>query len=176
MAARQNEDKMKKKVVGIFPYLDDLIRGINALRKANVTIEDVFSPTPRHEIQEILDSRPSAVRYFTFFGGILGVLFGLGLAIYAHLQWKFITGGKPVIPWIPFVVIAFECCILVAVLSTILGLMVKTRMPRFKLSDGYDPRFTEDRFGLVAVCKDAQQEEVRRMLEDSGAEEVKCLK
>ena len=35
----------------------------------------------------------------------LVLLFGLvGLAVYAHLSFRFVTGGKPILPPIPFVV------------------------------------------------------------------------
>ena len=170
---RRNDDHVKKRVVGIFYYLDDLLKGVEAVKKANFVIEDVFSPMARREIQEVLGLRSSPVRYFTLVGGILGVLFGLGLGAYAHLQWKLVTGGKPVVPWIPFVVIAFECCILLGVLSTVVGLSIKNRMPRFRLPDGYDPRFTEDRFGLLVSCTESERAEVSRIMKETGADEIK---
>jgi len=99
-----------------------------------------------HEIEEALQLKPSSIRYFAWVGGAVGTLFGLALATYAHLQWHLITSGKPVLAWIPFFVIAFECCILFGVLSTLLGLSILTRLPRFWLSDAYDSRFSQDRF------------------------------
>ena len=89
------------------------------------------------------------------------------------LQWNLITGGKPVLAWIPFFVIAFESCILVSVLSTLIGLSIMTRLPRLRLSDAYDPRFSQDRFGIVVSCGEGEQETVSRMLKEAGAEEVK---
>ena len=173
MIERFNADTKNRRVIGIFSYLDDLLKGIKTLREADLSIESVFSPAPRREIEEALRPGPSPVRYFTFFGGLLGVLFGLGLAIYAHLQWKLITGGKPVIAWIPFVVIAFECCILIGVISTILGMSIKNRMPRFRLPEDYDSRFTDDRFAISVSCPEDKYEEVSRILREAGAEEIK---
>ena len=173
MAIRQNDDHTKKRVIGIFHYLDDLLKGIDAVKKANFVIEDVFSPTARREIQEVLGFKSSPVRYFTLVGGILGIIFGLGLGVYAHLQWKLVTGGKPILPWIPFVIIAFECCILLGVLSTVIGLSIKNRMPRFRLPAGYDPRFTEDRFGLLVSCTAFEEAEVSRLMKEAGADEIK---
>jgi hypothetical protein len=170
---RQHKHESRPGVVGIFSYLDDVLLCIRLLREGRWTIEHVYSPTPRHEIQAVLDLRTSSIQYFTFVGGAVGALFGLALATYAHLQWHLITSGKPVLAWIPFFVIAFECCILFGVLSTLLGLSIMTRLPRFRLSDAYDSRFSQDRFGILVSCDEAEQETVLKLLTEAGAEEVR---
>ena len=37
-------------------------------------VDTIFSPIPSHEINEALGLKPSPVRYFTLFGGILGIV------------------------------------------------------------------------------------------------------
>jgi hypothetical protein len=170
---RQQNHESRPGVVGIFSYLDDVMLCIRLLREGRWTIEHVYSPTPRHEIQAVFDLRTSSIRYFTFVGGAVGALFGLALPTYAHLQWHLITSGKPLLAWIPFFVIAFECCILFGVLSTLLGLSIMTRLPRFRLSDAYDSRFSQDRFGILVSCDEAEQETVLKLLMEAGAEEVR---
>ena len=170
---RQHNHESRPGVVGIFSYLDDVLLCIRRLREGRWTIEHVYSPTPRHEIQAVLDLRTSSIRYFTFVGGAVGALFGLALATYAHLQWHLITSGKPVLAWIPFFVIAFECCILFGVLSTLLGLSIMTGLPRFRLSDAYDSRFSQDLFGILVSCDEAEQETLLILLVEAGAEEVR---
>ena len=164
-----------KGVVGIFAYLDDLLKAIHALNGANFRIDQVHSPTARHEIHEALGCGSSPIRYFTLAGGAIGVLFGLALATYAHVQWHLITSGKPVLAWIPFFVIAFECCILFGVLSTLLGLSIMSGLPRFRIPVSYDPRFSQDRFGILVSCGEEEEETVTRLLRDAGAEEVKTV-
>jgi len=73
-------------------------------------------------------------------------------------------------------VIAFECCILVSVLSTLVGLSIMTRLPRLRLSDAYDHRFSQDRFGIVVSCGENEQETVSRLLKEAGAEEVRNIR
>ena len=164
-----------KGVVGIFAYLDDLLKAIRTLNGANFRIDQVHSPTPRHEIQEALGGGSSPIRHFTLAGGAIGVLFGLALATYAHVQWYLITSGKPVLAWIPFFVIAFECCILFGVLSTLLGLSIMSGLPRFRLPSSYDPRFSQDLFGILVSCGEEEEETVARLLRDAGAKEVKTV-
>jgi molybdopterin-containing oxidoreductase family membrane subunit len=174
MFGQPDRDKTKR-VVGVFPFLDDLRACLARVEKTPFRIEDVYSPVPRHEIQEALRTKPSPLRYFTLIGGGVGALLGLALAAYAHAQWNLITGGKPVLAWVPFFVIAFESCILVSVLSTLVGLSIMTRLPRLRLSDAYDPRFSQDRFGIVVSCGESEQETLSRMLKEAGAEEVRTV-
>ena len=54
-----------------------------------------------------------------------------------------------------FFVIAFEGCILGGVLATVIGMIVKNRLFHFHLPEGYDPRFSQDQFGLFVICPEA---------------------
>jgi len=169
----QGSHDTRREVLGIFSHLDAVLACIRRLKESQWTVEHVYSPAPLHEIQEALGLRPSSVRYFTLVGGALGALFGVALAMYAHVQWLLITSGKPVLAWIPFFVIAFECCILFGVLSTLLGLSIMTRLPRFRLPDAYDPRFSQDCFGILVSCGETEEEPVSKLLKEGGADEVK---
>ena len=161
------------RVLGIFPYLDSLLTAMKRLNQGGFKIQTVFSPTPHPAILEALKLRASPVRYFTLAGGLLGVVTGVSLASYAHLQWNFITGGKPILAWVPFVVVSFEFAILFGVLFTLTGMLIQTRMPRLKIPGPYDPRFTEDRFGVLIPCSETEREGVIHLLKEGGAEEVR---
>ena len=170
---RQQKHESRAELVGTFSYLDDVLSCIRRLKESHWTIEHVYSPVPSHDIQALLSSGTSSIRYFTFIGGTLGVLFGLALAAYAHLQWELITGGKPFLAWIPFFVIAFECCILFGVIATLIELSIMTRLPCLRLSEVYDARFSQDRFGIHVSCDETEQEIVSELLSEAGAEEVR---
>ena len=162
-----------KGLVGVFEYLDDLLGAMETLKKEGVPIRDVFTPVARHEIREAL-GRPSMsrVKYFTLAGGILGICTGVFLLVYTCLQWKFVVGGKPVVPYPPAVIPAFEFFILVAVLFTLAGMLLLNRMPKLRREPGFDRRFTQDRFGLLVHCTQTECGRVKEMLARSGAEEV----
>jgi hypothetical protein len=160
-------------LLGIFPNLDDLLNALRKLKKADCKILTVFSPIHFSEIQEIVGHKPSSVRYLTLAGGILGGASLVGLAVYSHLSFKFITGGKPVIPPIPFVVPFFEGTILLAVISTVVAWMLKGRMPRARLPGAYDPRFSEDRFGVLVGCESRERSIILKLLNEAGVEEVR---
>jgi hypothetical protein len=158
--------------LGIFSYLDDLVQAVETLRAANLDFT-VFSPTARPEIRAAIRMKPSAVRYFTLCGGLLGIISGLALAVYTVLQYRFIVSGKPIVPWIPFVVIAFEFCILLGVLITLTGLAITAKLPRLHLPPAYDPRFSVDRFGVLVPVVKIAPAEISAILTKAGAVEVR---
>ena len=164
--------KNKQHLLGIFAYLDDLLNALKALKEANQPIETVYSPVRRDEIQEAMGLRSSTVRVFTFAGGVLGGIAGVSLASYAHLRWNLITSGKPILAWIPFVVVFFEALILISVLFNVISMVLKGRMPRRCLPIAYDTRFTQDRFGILVSCTWDEVGKVSKILKGSGAEEV----
>ena len=160
-------------LLGVFPYLDDLLAALRKLKGAEHKILTVFSPIHFSEIQEIMGYKPSIVRYLAFAGGILGGTSLVGLAVYAHLSFKLITSGKPIIPPVPFVVPFFEGMVLLAVIFAVVAWVLKGRLPRVQLPAAYDPRFSEDRFGVLVAYRDGEREEISKLMKDAGAEEVR---
>jgi hypothetical protein len=160
-------------VLAHFIYVDDFLLALRALRVDGYQVETTFSPIPVHEIEEILGKKPGMIPLITFLGGMSGGLAVLALAVYAHLSFNFITGGKPVLAWVPWVIVAFEGTILGAVLSSVVAWVLKGRLPRLRTAVGYDPGFSQDCFGVLVACSPDQQEEIERLLRGSGAGEVR---
>ena len=163
----------KAGLLAIFVYVDDFLSALRALKAGTHRIETVFSPLRLPEVQEILETKPSSVRLITLMGGIVGGLSVMGLAIYSHLSFSLITGGKPVLPWVPWVVVCFEGTILGAVISSVLAWILKGRLPRTHPVAGYDARFSQDRFGILVACTGTEQELVEGLFRETGAGEVR---
>jgi hypothetical protein len=160
-------------LMGIFVDPQDLLKAVEALgRREECT---VFSPWALEPLNRALKKGASPVRYYTLIGGLLGLCSGLALAVYTVLQWRFVVSGKPIIPWIPFVIVGFEFLILFGVLSTFAGLLIHCRLPRRRLPAYYDLRFSEDRLGLLVPFGLTEKEKVTRLLKEAGAEEVHDL-
>ncbi len=167
----------ERAVLGIFAYVDDLLNCLRRLRDGKFNIRSVFSPLRLREIQEILGMKPSIVRWITLIGGILGGTSLVGLAVYAHLSFNLITSGKPVLPMVPWVIVLFEGTVLLAAISSVIAWIVTGGLPRLRYkrgqSAGYDPRFSEDRFGILVACTDGERADIIRILREAGAEEVR---
>ena len=166
----------KLAVVGIFEYRNEVLSAIEGLKREKVRIHSVYSPMSDEEIRDALGlPLLGPGRFFTLAGGILGILTGIFLAWYTTSQWRFIVGGKPPIPVIPTVIPAFEFFILLSVLFTMAGLLIKNRIPKLRLSAHYDRRFSQDRFGILVYCTDTDFSQVSAILKDSGAGEVRKI-
>jgi molybdopterin-containing oxidoreductase family membrane subunit len=161
-------------LLGIFIYLDDLLAAIKALDGKGLDLT-IYSPSAHGEIKEALRQNPSPVRYYTLFGGLFGLISGFFLAFYTVLQWKFVVSGKPVIPWIPFVIVGFEFLILFGVFISFAGMLIHSRLPRRRLPVYYDPRFSDNRFGLLVACSSQDREKLAGLLREAGAEEIHDL-
>ena len=101
----------------------------------------------------------------------------MGLAIYAHLSFRLITSGKPILPAVPWVIVLFEGTVLLAAIFSVMAWIITGGLPRIRYrrgqSAGYDPRFSEDRFGILVSCTESERDSVLRILWQAGAEEVR---
>src|SRR5688572_4421201 len=135
-------------VLGAFRELDAAVLAIQDLKRQRVGEVTVYSPTPRHELDEAIAAGPSPVRRFTLIGGLLGATFGYWIAIWASDYWPLVVGGKPIASWIPYTIIGFEVMVLVGALSTVYGMFILSRIPKITQTMGFDPRFTSGSFGI----------------------------
>jgi hypothetical protein len=163
-------------VLGVFAHVDTTVRALEDLKAKGYHDLTVYTPLPVHEIEEVLErDRPvSRVRLFTLLGGLSGTASGFLLTIWSAMEWGLVTGGKPVASIPPFVVIAFELTILFGGIATVIGMVMLGRLPRLRPSPTFDPRFTNDRFGVAVHCAAERSASVRGILSAAGAEEVRA--
>ncbi|MDA2918801.1 DUF3341 domain-containing protein [Desulfobacterota bacterium AH_259_B03_O07] len=160
-------------VIGIFSYVDSTVETIKSLKKAGFRNLRVYSPFPNHEIEEVLDQPESIVRFFTLAGAILGAICGFTFTVLTSLDWPLSVSAKPIVSIPPYIIIVFELTVLFGALATLLGLLVNSRLRRNTPRGVYDPRFSEDKFGVVVACFKHNIPKVEEILKGSGAEEIK---
>lgn len=164
--------KVPTGVLGVFSHLDTTTDAITRLRRDGYRLT-VYSPTPRHELEEALETPHSAVRIFTLMGAFTGAGAGAALAIWASLDWPLIVGGKEIVSLPAFSIIIFEVSVLLGALSTAAGLFITSKLPRIGKSEGlYHPSFTAGRFGVFAHVGADRFDAVREIMTESGSEEV----
>lgn len=160
-------------VVGVFGDLDGTVLALRELKAKAYDSLTVYSPVPRHELDEALAQPVSPVRLFTLIGGLIGCATGFGIAIAASLDWELIVGGKPIVSLPAYIVIGFECTILLGGLSTVAGMILNARLPKMRMAAGYDPRFSDDKFGVLVMGGPAQVRGAEDIMKAAGAEEVR---
>jgi hypothetical protein len=160
-------------LVGSFRYLNDLLEAVEQVREAGYGDLPVLSPVYHEAIDKALEKPTSPVRFYTLIGCLLGTITGFVLTIATALHYPLITGGKPIVSIPPFLIIVFELTILFGGLFTLAGMLLNARLPRMHAGPAYDPCFSEDRFGLWVQCEAPDHDQVSRLLEGAGAEEVR---
>ena len=160
-------------VLAAFRELDSTVLAIRELKRQRLGEITVFSPTPRHELDEVIAAGPSPVRRFTLIGGLLGVTFGYWIAIWASDWWPLVVGNKPVASWVPYTIFGFEVMVLVGALSTVFGMFANARIPRLTMMVGYDPRFSHGDYGVWVECPPEQFAAAEATLRQFGAVEVR---
>lgn len=166
--------KTDRGVLAIFKYLDTVCEAIERVReRSDFNGHEVLSPTSYHEIEHACGFGASPVRFFTLIGALSGTCVGFGLCLLCDWDWPLVVGGKTAgIPSLPaYVVIGFECTILLGAIMTIVGMLWMGRIPNPKRRV-YDPRTTDDRFAIYVpgVGLDSPQ---AQLLRECGADEVK---
>ncbi len=160
-------------VLGVYSYVDAVIDAIKNLKSSGYSKLRVFSPVPNHEIEHVLDEGESPVRFFTLFGGLFGAICGLAFTVLTSLDWPLYVSAKPIVSLPPYMVIVFEMTILFGALSTLVGLLINSLVRNRAPVSLYDPRFSDDKFGVMVICEKDELDNVRDILKASGAEEVK---
>lgn len=163
-------DTERISIMGVFETEDQAAAAIRDLRSSPYTVERVHSPIPSHAVADALKLPKSRVGWFTLAGGIIGFCAGFLLALFTATRWSLIVSGKPVVAWVPFVIVGFEFTILFAVFGNVLGLISQARLPRFKTSPGYHPDFSGARFGVLASCTAQEASDLTDLFKSQGAQ------
>jgi hypothetical protein len=142
---------------------------------------DAYSPYPIEELHEALGSRHTRLPLIVLIGGLVGCIGGYALQYWSSvIAYPLNIGGKPLHSWPAFIPVTFECTILAAALSCVLGMLALNGLPM-----PYHPVFNLPRFALASrnrffLCIEAADpkfdlEATRRFLESLEPREVSTV-
>lgn len=161
-------------VVGTFSFVDDAVSAVRTVRDQGYNDVESFSPIPDHHLEEEMyrGKARSPVRMFTLLGGLTGCLGAFLFTSWMSVDYPLRTSAKPLISIPAFVVIAFECTILLGAIFTLLSMLGFSGIPKFFRSPAHRAQFTEGRYGISVRVSEENSESVKHVLESCGAEEV----
>jgi hypothetical protein len=165
-------------VMAEFVTADDLIAAAEAVHHAGYVKVDAFTPYPMESVIDALELPRSKMPLIVLAGGIIGGLTGFFLQVSTQVfiyPWN--IGGRPYNSWPAFIVPTFECTILFAALSAVVGMFMLNGLPK-----PYHPvwnvpgfaRASNDRFFLIIEAEDPKfdRTEAARFLSGLNPSEV----
>src|SRR6266550_5421089 len=171
-------------VYGLMAEFDDPTALVTATTRAyreGYRRMDAYSPFPIEELHEALGGRHTRLPLIVLIGGILGCIGGYVLQYWtAAVAYPINVGGRPYHSWPAFIPVTFECTILAAALSAVLGMVALNGLPMPYHPVFNVPRFalaSRNRFFLCIESKDRQfdVDRTRQFLESLGPREVSAV-
>ena len=136
-------------IYGVMAEFDDPSSLVAATERAHhegYRFMDAYSPYPIEELHEALGSHHTRLPLIVLIGGLAGCIGGYLLQYWVSaLAYPVNIGGKPLHSWPAFIPVTFECTILVAALSCVLGMLALNGLPQ-----PYHPVFNVPRFALAS--------------------------
>jgi len=141
---------MKSSVIyGLIAEFEDPTSLVTATERAHregYRRMDAYSPFPIEELHHALGSKPTRLPLIVLIGGLLGCIGGYTLEYWSSvIAYPLNIGGKPLHSWPAFIPVTFECTILAAALSCVLGMLALNGLPM-----PYHPVFSVPRFALAS--------------------------
>jgi len=171
-------------VYGLMAEFEDPTSLVQATHRAyheGYRCMDAYSPYPIEELHEALGSHHTRLPLIVLVGGLAGCIGGYLLQYWVSaIAYPVNIGGKPLHSWPAFIPVTFECTILAAALSCVLGMLALNGLPM-----PYHPVFSVPRFALASrnrffLCIESKDpkfelEQTRRFLETLGPREVSTV-
>ena len=162
-------------------YNDDdvVLEAVKKVKAAHHHIEEVFCPFPVHGLDKAMGLAPTRIAITSFMYGITGLSVAIWLTWYTMINdWPQDIGGKPSFSWgenMPaFVPIMFEMTVFFAAHLMVITFYLRSRIWPFKKAENPDPRTTDDHF-LMEIPVEGDEEELTKLLKETGAVEIKVV-
>jgi ActD protein len=136
-------------VYGLMAEFDDpssLVAATERAHREGYRFMDAYSPYPIEELHHALGSQTTRLPLIVLIGGLCGCIGGYALEYWSSaIAYPLNIGGKPFHSWPAFIPVTFECTILGAALSAVLGMLALNGLPQ-----PYHPVFNVPRFALAS--------------------------
>jgi hypothetical protein len=165
----------EKGTLAIFDDPDQFLVATEKVRKMKIEYMEAYTPFPLHGMEQAMGLQRSWIPWATLFLGVSGFCLAFLFEAWTSARdWPINVGGKPYISWPAFIPISFEGMVLISGVLTAIVMFVACRLPNFT-KPIYDPRFTDDHFGLLVEKMDPyyNEAELNKIFKDCNAKEVR---
>jgi mono/diheme cytochrome c family protein len=166
-------------IAALFNTPDDIIKAAATVADAGYESFDVNTPYPVHGMDRAMKLKPSKLGFITLAFGLGGAFFALAFMFWIMTYvYPTIIGGKPFFSFPAFIPITFEVTVLLATLSTVIGMIAlffNFPSNSHPLHDtDYMRNVSLDKYGVIIQADDPKfnQAEVTSLLTSLGAVSV----
>ncbi len=136
-------------IMAEFDNPSDLVAAARQTYAAGYRRINGYSPYPIEELTEAIGFTKTTLPIIVFVGGLIGGLGGFFMQYWMEvIDYPLNVGGKPFNSWPAFIPITFECTVLVAAFSAVLGMLILNKLPQ-----PYHPVFNAPNFALATRDK-----------------------
>jgi len=166
-------------LIAQFELPEQVIEAAQRAYDAGYRKMDAYSPMPVEGLSEALGMKRNWVSLVVLLGGLSGCVGGFGLLWWiAVIAYPHNVGGRPFDSWPAFIPITFECTVLLAALSSVVGMLAMNKLPMpyhpvFNVAS-FAERASVDRFFLCIEANDPKfdREKTKAFLLELNPEEV----
>lgn len=182
MGIFDGKDESLYGVLAEFRHPGALLEAARSVREAGFKRFDVHSPFPIHGMDRAMGLGNSLVGWLTVGGGMAGMALGVWLQWWTSaVDYPINISGKPFFAIEPSIPVIFELTILLAALSTVIGMFALNGLPRPYNPLFYSDRFrkvTDDGFFLHIAASDRrfELESTQKLLRDLGATHIETIR
>jgi hypothetical protein len=107
-----------------------LVRAVDRLQAEGFEGLDTLTPHAVEALDDKLPGRPSPIPLVILAAGLVGLIGGFSMEVYAStISYPINIGGRPPNSWPAFIPIAFEIGVLLSILAGFFGFLIVNRLP-----------------------------------------------
>ena len=164
----------QRSVIGLFTDEDVAADALDAVRNSGFESNEyeILTGTPYPEGTFGEEEPVHKLYRYPLVGAACGFIVALLLTAGTQIAFPLVAGGKPLLSIPPMAIIMYEGTMLGAILFTVFGILIESRLPRLFMG-AYDTRITEGYIGITVTTSRERIGDAEDVLKKAGAEEVK---
>ncbi len=144
--ARTAGDPLVYGLMAEFHSSTELVAAAQRTTAAGYTQYDCYTPFPIEELHDAMPHKRNWLPFLVLMGGIIGGIAGFSLCYFTSVEvYPINVGGKPLNSWPAFIPVTFECTVLFAALTAVIGMLGLNGFPM-----PYHPVFNVPGFALAS--------------------------
>jgi hypothetical protein len=158
MNTARNDEPRFWGLLAEFASPQDLVRAAERIRDAGYTKWDAHTPFPVHGLDAAMGIKTTRLPFLVLAAGLVGAASGLLMQWWMNaIDYPIIISGKPFNSLPADIPVTFELTVLLAALTSFIGMLIANALPRFHhplFKNGRFRRVTTDAFFLAIEAAD----------------------